>query len=47
VAGAPLEKATALGRFDVLISSFGRDAAGEVYMADYKSGSLFRLVPAS
>jgi glucose/arabinose dehydrogenase len=46
VAGAPLEKATALGHFDVLISSFGRDAAGEVYMADYKSGTLFRLVPA-
>jgi glucose/arabinose dehydrogenase len=46
VSGAPLEKATALGHFDVLISTFGRDAAGEVYLADYKGGTLYRLAPA-
>lgn len=44
VAGAPLQTATALGHFDVLISTFGRDAAGEVYLADYKSGTLYRIV---
>jgi len=46
VAGAPLQRATALGRFDVLISSFGRDSDGEVFLADYKGGTLYRLVPA-
>ncbi len=46
VDGAPLQEATALGRFDMLISTFGRDADGEVYLADYKGGTLYRLSPA-
>ena len=47
IEGAPLQSAMALGRFDVLVSTFGRDARGEVYLADYKGGTLFRIVPAT
>jgi len=35
--------ATALGRFDILLSTFGRDAAGRVYVGDYKGGAVYRI----
>lgn len=34
---------TALGRWPVLPSSFGRDPSGEIYVADYGSGTIFRI----
>lgn len=39
------ESIFALGRFSVLPSSFGRDAAGHVYVADFASGAIFQLQP--
>ena len=33
----------ALGRWPVLISSFGRDAAGELYLADFGGGRVLRI----
>lgn len=36
---------TALGRFDIQISTFGRDAEGELYVADFASGRIFALSP--
>jgi glucose/arabinose dehydrogenase len=43
--GAPKVKpvVTALGQWPILISTFGRDAAGELYVADYSKGVLYRL----
>lgn len=38
-------EATVLGRWPLLFSTFGVDAAGDVYVADYKSGAVFRLAP--
>ncbi|MEL6347301.1 MAG: PQQ-dependent sugar dehydrogenase [Myxococcota bacterium] len=32
-----------LGRFGMLISTFGRDADGRVYVADYQSGLVYRI----
>lgn len=43
--GAPLAKAYALGRWDIAISTFGRDPAGELYVADFASGTIYRLQP--
>lgn len=40
----PLASAVAHGRFGVLISSFGQDAAGELYLADFGNGGVYRLV---
>jgi glucose/arabinose dehydrogenase len=40
--GAP-GKVRLLGHFDVHPSTFGRDAAGELYFADVQSGKVFRL----
>ena len=37
--------ATALGRFDLLLSTFGRDADGQVYVGDYKGGAVYRIAP--
>lgn len=38
-----VQKVYTLGQWPVLISSFGRDAAGNVYAADFGSGKIFRL----
>ncbi len=38
-----VQKVYTLGQWPVLISSFGRDAAGNVYVADFGSGKIFRL----
>lgn len=46
-AGGPLVEATSLGRFGILPSTFGRDASGELYVADFQSGRILRLDPAS
>ena len=35
----------ALGKWPVLISSFGRDAAGELYLADFGAGRVLKLTP--
>lgn len=31
------------GKFDVTISTFAKDAAGELYIADFSSGSIYRI----
>lgn len=41
----PAAAVTALGHFPLLISSFGRDGAGELYVADYQAGTIYRLDP--
>jgi len=38
--------ASSLGRFALLPSTFGRTLGGELLVADYGSGSIYRLVPA-
>ena len=38
-----LAQARLLGNWPFLISSFGRDEAGELYLVDYSSGKVFRL----
>jgi glucose/arabinose dehydrogenase len=42
---AKTEAVYTLGRWPVLISSFGRDAAGEIYAADFGSGTIFQFIP--
>jgi glucose/arabinose dehydrogenase len=37
---------SALGRFESLISTFGRDADGELVLADFGAGVIYRLVAA-
>ena len=36
----------ALGRWPILPSTFGRDANGELYVADFLEGTIYRLMPA-
>jgi glucose/arabinose dehydrogenase len=43
--GAKTGSARLLGKWPYLISAFGRDAAGEVYVADYSEGRIFRFAP--
>jgi len=43
---APDARARLLLQTDLMIPTFGEDAAGEVYVADYKTGTLYRLDPA-
>lgn len=38
-----VEKVYTLGKWNILVSSFGRDNAGEIYVADYQSGKIFRM----
>lgn len=35
-----------LGKWPLLISTFGRDGAGELYVGDYHSGTVYRIVAA-
>lgn len=35
--------AVALGRFDIMVSTFGRNAAGEVFVGDFKTGAVYRI----
>lgn len=39
----PVESARALGRWPVLVSSFGEDGAGELYVLDYGQGRVLRI----
>jgi len=41
---AKAEKAYTLGQWPVLISTFGRDAAGNLYAADFGTGKILRFV---
>ncbi|AOP36020.1 dehydrogenase [Leptospira tipperaryensis] len=43
--GQPAKKVYTLGKWPVLISSFGRDASGKVYLTDFGSGKIYRLDP--
>jgi glucose/arabinose dehydrogenase len=43
LAGSGLHDARLLGNWPYLISSFGRDDDGELYLVDYANGKLFRL----
>ena len=36
-------EATLLGKWDVQISTFGRDAQGRVYVGDFASGTIYRI----
>lgn len=38
--------AAALGKWPLLISTFGRDNRGEVYVADFGGGKVYRIEPA-
>ena len=44
-AAGPLAPVAALGRVDWLPVTFGRDEQGEVYLADFGSGVIYRLEP--
>ncbi|MBW0434886.1 PQQ-dependent sugar dehydrogenase [Leptospira yasudae] len=45
VSGQPAKKVYTLGKWPVLISSFGKDAAGKVYLSDFGSGKIYRIDP--
>ncbi len=42
---APDPPVLALGRWPMLVSTFGRDAAGEIYVAAYGQGTVHRITP--
>jgi len=44
-AGVRAPGPAALGRWQVLISSFGRDGDGELYVLDFQGGAVHRIVP--
>ncbi|XMT39482.1 glucose sorbosone dehydrogenase [Leptospira interrogans] len=39
----PAKKVYSLGKWPLLISSFGKDAAGKVYLSDFGSGKIYRI----
>lgn len=41
----PSGEVSALGKWPLLISTFGRDTKGELYVADFGGGKVFRLGP--
>lgn len=41
---ARITESISLGKWNLLISTFGRDAEGEIFLADYQSGKIFKLV---
>ncbi len=43
--GAPVKAAFTLAKWPILVSTFGRDPAGELYVADFASATIFRLDP--
>lgn len=43
----PVTEVYALGKWPVLISTFGQDPRGEIYLGDYASGKVYRLLPKS
>jgi glucose/arabinose dehydrogenase len=44
LASPELASARELGQWPFLVSSFGRDETGELYLLDYNGGALYRLV---
>jgi glucose/arabinose dehydrogenase len=44
LASHDLVEATLLGTWPLLVSSFGRDEQGEIYLVDYSEGGIYRLV---
>jgi glucose/arabinose dehydrogenase len=45
VNGAPLAKASALGKWPILPSAFGRNHSGDVFVVDFASGTVFAIAP--
>ncbi|PJZ23996.1 dehydrogenase [Leptospira hartskeerlii] len=43
--GSSVKEAYSLGKWPVLISSFGKDARGSVYIADFGAGQILRIDP--
>ncbi|EQA46198.1 glucose/sorbosone dehydrogenase [Leptospira broomii serovar Hurstbridge str. 5399] len=43
--GAKVEEVFALGKWPILVSTFGRDARGSLYLADFGSGKILRVDP--
>jgi glucose/arabinose dehydrogenase len=43
--GSTTAKIYSLGKWPLLISTFGRDASGKIYVADYDKGVIYRLDP--
>lgn len=39
-----VEKVSALGKWNILISTFGKDESGEIFLSDYQSGKVFKIV---
>ncbi len=44
---APVKDAMALGKWPLLVSTFGKDASGEVYVANYSDGTIHRFAALS
>jgi glucose/arabinose dehydrogenase len=40
-----VQAATALGRWPIMPTAFGRDQQGELYVAEFKRGEILRIVP--
>jgi len=43
---AKMPEAFTLGRWQILVSTFGRDPSGRIYLAEFGNGAIFRLDPA-
>lgn len=43
--GQPAKKVYTLGKWPLLISSFGKDSNGKVYLSDFGSGKIYRIDP--
>ncbi|EMN48047.1 hypothetical protein LEP1GSC088_1292 [Leptospira interrogans str. L1207] len=39
----PAKKVYSLGKWPLLISSFGKGATGKVYLSDFGSGKIYRI----
>ncbi|MDF3820240.1 PQQ-dependent sugar dehydrogenase [Leptospira sp. 96542] len=40
----PVTEVMSLGKWNLLISTFGRDAEGDLFVADYQTGKIFKIV---
>lgn len=38
-----VEKVLALGKWNILISTFGQDESGEIFLSDYQTGKIFKI----
>ena len=39
-----VDKIMALGKWNILISTFGQDESGEIFLSDYQTGKIFKIV---